>query len=271
MVETENSRKWPIFALIIGVIFILVLVFVSWRFGSEGFFTALKWLLIIGFVISIVILIVLAVFWLFKRHKKQMVFIMKKAIVDTCMINKNSYKQELWLFGGNVPMPSPKKLGVIVGFSMIKSAVKKMYDPNLKIIKELEKPKDVIFCAFNTGGLMDKILGNYSIFAGVYPDDFMFNGKLGDLTGSEVYINDGGFGLSPQIFKMFWLQKHWKEGHLIEETSKEMIHRLLIEDNLNELGEVIYSAVAVQPREESDKSVAEQTGLDKKIGVNLSQ
>lgn len=261
---TENPKKWTIFILIIAVILILVLVFVAWQFGSQGFWNVIKWLFIIGFFLIIVSLIVFAVFWLFKRHKKQMVFIMRKSIINTCKINRNPYKQELWLFGSGVPMPNPKRLGVITGFSMIKSAIKKMYDPDTNQLIELEKPKDVIFCAFSSGRLIDKILGNHNIFAGVYPDDFKFNNGIGDLTANQVYINDGGFGLSPQVFKMYWLQKHWKHSHLIEETSKEMIHRFLVEDNLNELAEVIHKAVAVQPKEEEVKSLGEQL-IGKKI------
>ena len=265
---TENARKWPIFALIVGLILILILVFVGWQFGSEGLVKTFQAFLVIVFVVSVIALIIFALFWLFKRHKKQMVFIMRNSIINTCKINKNGYKQELWLFGSGVPLPCPKRLGQIVGFCMVKSAVKKMYDEKLKDVVELEKAKDIIFCGFYSGRFIDKLLGNYNIFAGVWPDDFSFKGKPADLTSTKVYINDAGHGLSPQIFKMYWLQKHWRESNIMEETSKEIIHRFLIEDNLNELAEVIRKAVEVQPKDVEEKSLAEQTGLDKKIPIS---
>lgn len=271
---TDNPRKWGVFAAIIGAIVVLVLIFVSWQYGSQGFWNVVKWFFIILFFLALIGLIIFAIFWLFKRHKKQMVDIMRNSILSTCRINRNPYDQELWLFGSGVPMPNPKQIGKITGFSMIKSAVKKMKDPNTNILLELEKPKDIIFISFNSGRFLDKILNNQNIFAGIYPDDFEFkdqNGdiKVADLTASQVYINDGGFGLSPQVFKMFWLQKHWKQAHIIEETSKETIHRFLVQDNLNEIAEIIHKAVAVQPKEDKDRSLGEQI-IKKDVNVGGS-
>ena len=62
-------------------------------------------------------------------------------------------------------------------------------------------------------------------------------------------------------------QVHWKQQHIIDETAKETIHRFLVEDNLNELAEVIFKAVDVQPLEKEAKSPAEQLGIDKKIPI----
>ncbi len=187
-----------------------------------------------------------------------MVYIMRNNIIDTCKINKNSYPQELWLKGAK-PFGS-RPLGKITGFAMVRSAIKKMYDPTTKSLIEMEKAKDVIFCTFGNGGLISKILGQYEVFAGIYPDDF-----ANDLSAPQVFINDLGFGLSPQLFKMAWCAKHWQDKVLIDETAKETIHRYLIEDNLNELAEVIHKAIAVEPKVEDDKSIAERMGLDKKI------
>jgi len=264
---TENPRKWWIFGLIIGAIIILISIFAFWRWGGEGLVKVIQGLLIIGFIVALLGLVIFAIIWLFKRHKKQMVFIMRNSIINTCKINKNDYKQHLNLYGSGVPMPNPKRLGEVIGFAMIKSGVKKMFDKEANSLIELENPKDIIFIGFYSGKFIDKILGNYNIFAGVYPDDFTFRGKVGDLTATDIYINDGGYGLSPQVFQMYWLQKWWKESHIIDETSKETIHRFLVEDNLNELAEVIRKAVEVQPKETDEESLAEQIGLDKAIPV----
>ena len=264
---TENPKKWPIFILLFGGAFVLLLVFVGWQFGGEGLLTVVKYFLLFGFLLLIIALVIVAILWLFKRHKKEMVYIMRNAIISTCRLNKVNYKQELWLYGSGLPLPQPRKLGVVTGFAMIKAAVKKMYDPKQKALVEMDKPKDVIFCAFNDGGIISKILGQYNIFAGIYPDDFEFEAGVGDLMASTVYVNDGGFGLSPQLFKMLWCQKHWRDTHLIEETAKEIIHRYLIEDNLNEIAEVIHKAIQVEPKAKDDKSYGEKLGLDKKIPI----
>ncbi len=187
---TENPRKWPIFIILFGGAFVLLLVLVTWRWGSQGLFTIVKWFLFLGFVLAIFSLIILAIFWLFKRHKKEMVYIMRNSIIQTCKINANGYPQELWL-KGDKPL-SYRRIGKVVGFAMVKSAIKKMKDPNTQALVELEKPKDVIFCTFNNGGLIAKILGFYNVFAGVYADDF-----ANDLTVPQVFINDHGIGLAP--------------------------------------------------------------------------
>lgn len=257
---TENPRKWPIFILIICVILLLILGFVWWRFGSEGFLTILKWFFILAMIFLIIGLIIYAVIWLFKRHKKEMVFIMRRAIIQACKINKFDYPQDLYLLGSEKPFPQPRRLGRILGFSMIKSAIKKMKDPETKELIELENPKDVIFCAFQNGGFLAKLFGDYQLFAGVYPEDF-----AGELTASNVFIKDDGFGLSPQIFRMLWASKHWHEKHIIDETSKETIHRLIVEDNLNEIKDIIEKGISIEPQEREEPSMAQELGLDRKM------
>lgn len=257
---TENPRKWPVFFLIIGILVVLVAVFVLWRFGAQGFVSVLKWGLVIAFILLLFGLVVVAIFWLFKKHKKEMVYIMRNAIIKTCKVNKIDYPQELWVYGTNRPFPQPRKIGNVIGFAMIKSAWKKMYDPDTKSLIELKDPKDVVFCTFNNGGFLSKLLGSYEVFAGVYPDDF-----VGDLTAPQVFINDGGFGLSPQLFKMIWCSKHWQEKYIIDETSKETIHRFIVEDNLNEIATRIEKAIEVEPKPKEEESTAEQLGLDKQL------
>jgi len=255
---TENPRKWPIFALIISVIMVLVFVFILWRFGAQGFATVIKWFLIVAFILLILGLIIFAVFWLFKKHKKEMVFIMRRAIIQSCKVNKSQYNQELWLLGTGRPFPQPRKVGKVLGFSMIKSAIKKMRDPDTNTLVELQEAKDVIFCTFQTGGLISKLFGDYEVFAGVYPEDF-----AGDLTAPQVFINDKGFGLSPQVFRMLWCSKHWHEKFLLDETSKETIHRLIVEDNLNEIKEIIDRGISIDPKAAEETSTAQDLGIDK--------
>ncbi len=259
MVESENPKKWPIFALIIIGILILITIFVVWQFGAQGLLTIVKWFLIILIIFAVIGLIIFAVFWLFKRHKKEMVFIMRNNIVNTCKINNNGYPQELWLYGSEKPFPQPRKLGNIVGFAMIKSAIKKMYDPKTKSLVELQKPKDVVFCTFTRGGVVSKLLGQYSVFAGIYPEDFVTE----ILNVPIVHIRDGGMSITPRLYQILWCAKHWQDRVLIEETAKETIHRLLIESNLNELYEVIHKAVAVDIKEKEGESRAEQMGMGK--------
>ncbi len=260
MVENENTKKFPIFIAIIIAVVVLIFVFVLWQFGAKGIFTVLKYFIIIAVVMLILGLIIFAIFWLFKRHKKEMVHIMRNNIINTSRINKSPINQELCLMGG-LPF-SERKIGNILGFAVIKSGIKKMYSPNNGGLIELDKPKDVVFVTFSDGGKLKTLFSGYEVFAGIYPDDFK-----NDLTAPQVYINDEGFGLSPQLYKMLWCSKHWNQKHLIEDTAKETIHRLIIEDNLNNLQDVIMKGVMVDPKEREEKSLAEQMGLDKKIPV----
>ncbi len=259
MAETENARKWPIFVLIVVVILIIIIGFVVWQFGTQGILTIVKWFLIIAIIFSILALIIFGIFWLFKRHKKEMVFIMRNNIINTCKVNTHPYPQELWLYGSEKPFPQPRKLGAIVGFAMIKSAIQKMYDPITRGLVQLEKPKDVVFCTFGRGGFIAKLLGQHSVFAGVYPDDFVSD----TLNQPVVYIRDEGMSITPMLYQILWCAKHWQDKALIEETAKETIHRLLIESNLNELYEVIHKAVAVDVQEKEGESVGDKIGLGK--------
>jgi hypothetical protein len=143
---------------------------------------------------------------------------------------------------------------------MIKSGVKKAYNENGGLI-ELDKPKDVIFISYSTGGKISTMLNGYNVLAGVYPDDFA-NG----LNSHKVFVEDEGYGLSPELFRIHWLAKHWKRPEIIEESAKETIYRYVVEDNLNDLKAVIDQAVLVNPKDEST-SLAQQMGLTKKTGI----
>jgi hypothetical protein len=256
--ETENNKKWPIFAALIIGAFTILFILILWRYGAMGIITVIKYFVVAALILGMIGLLIGAFVWLFKKHQKQMVYIMKRAIIRTSRINANNYNQELWLKGA-LPFGS-RKIGDVLGFAMIKSGVKKAYTESGGLL-ELQKPKDIIFITFSNGGWFRRWLDGYSIFAGIYPDDFS-----NDLSAPKILIEDNGFGIAPELFKMVWCAKHWKKKHIIEETAKETIYRYVVEDNLNDLKAVIDKAVLVNPSEEAT-SPAQQLGLTKKTGI----
>ncbi len=259
MEASENSKKWPIFIILLGGAFVLLFIFVLWKWGGSGLWIVLKYFLIFSVILAIFALIVAAFFWLFKKHKKEMVYIMRNAIIRSCKINKAQYKQELWLEGGK-PF-SARKVGDIIGFAMIKSGLKKIHSASTGKLIELDKAKDVIFVTFANGGKIAQFFGGVHVFVGIHPDDF-----ANDLIAPMVRIKDDGFGLTPRLFRMLWCSKHWHKRHIIEETMKDTIYRYIIEDNLNNIKTIIDKGVMVDPVVD-ETSIAAQTGLDKKIGL----
>lgn len=261
----ENPNKIPIFVLIIAIILILVTMFVVWRFGTQGLLSVVKWVAIIAFFLIIIGLVIFAVIWLFKKHRVHLINVMKQSVIETCKINSMDYPQILKTKGGAV-LGGGHTLGKILGYAVVKGGVKKAFKDNEGGVISVSDSKDIIFIAFYNGGFIKRFLNGYEIFAGVYPDDFQENETF---TGDIVNIEDEGRSLTPYLYGFSWCAKHWEKRHVIEETSKNIIYRKLIEYNFNDLRYIIEKAQMVDPKKEEEPSMAEKIGLDKKVGLSL--
>jgi len=244
--ETPNSRKMPIFYILIFVVFLLWFGFCTFLYFVKGLSLALTVFLIGLFVGLLLSLIVFIIFWLFKKHRIDMLHIAKQRIVKACELHRLPHKQEFRSRGSAVDNISWSVLGYITGICIMKT------NPKFKIIEEedevtgykikkkelLEESKDLIIISFNQGKPFPlSLFDDTQLFLG-YPTD------LSNPSAAVVYAN--GI-LAPEILGVYFLAKHFEKTYMIDESLKDLVYRYMLQENLSEIKNIVDDAIAISP------------------------
>jgi len=246
MGETENKRKMPIFYIGIFILLILWGVFCGLIWWKKNLQTAVIVFLIGIFIVIFIAIAVFVFFWLFKKHRVDMIHVAKQRITASAELHKMPYKQEFRSRGSIKDNISWSPIGVIKGICLMKTKEKyKMVeeiDPlteyKIKKKEKIEDSQDLMIIAFNKGMPFPlSIFDETQLFFG-YPED------VSNPSGIVVYAN--GI-LAPQVFGIFFLSKHFEKTYMIDESMKELIYRYVLQDNLSEIKNIVDDAIAISP------------------------
>jgi hypothetical protein len=119
MPEDNNPKRWPVFIGII-ILIVLVIALLMWMFkGSTGWMNYLKWTLIALAVAFVIFLIVLAIWWLFRKLPTDAIYMNKMRIIKAASLNPPTGAQLLYFKGSEEW--EYKLIGRVLGVCQIKN------------------------------------------------------------------------------------------------------------------------------------------------------
>jgi len=246
MAETENRRKMPVFYIGLFILLIIWTIFCGLLWWQKGMGTAMAVFLIGIFVVMFIALAVFIFFWLFKKHRVDMIHVAKQRIIASAELHRMPYKQEFRSRGSAKDNISWSPIGMVKGICLMKTKEKykivEEIDPQteykIKKKEQIEESQDLLIIAFNKG---------FPFPLSIFDETQLFFGYSEDVSnpsGIVVYAN--GI-LAPQVFGIFFLSKHFEETYMIDESIKELIYRYLLQDNLSEIKNIVDDAIAISP------------------------
>ena len=261
---TENPSKTPIFILII-VIIIGILFGLVWYFTRKKPFTTTLTYFFIGLIVLLLIgLIFTAIFWLFKKHRTDMIHINRQRIIEACRLFPPDKPQNL-VMRGNTELES-RYIGRVTGIcrAFTKPAIYKEADKDKKPIV-IRPALPITFISFKKAGGILSFLSTENIFVGFGEAEYNLGIKETDknnkviwktkrvkqtadyshLSGDTIYLM--GMTFCPSQYGMYFLDKRYNDTNLIDESVKEMIYRYTLQELLKEEIEIVESAIAISP------------------------
>jgi hypothetical protein len=222
----ENPKRFPIFFAIIAVI-VLLIVFLMWIFkGRTGWWAFAKWVLIALAVALVVFLIVLAVWWLFKKMPTDAIFMNKQRVIKACQLNPPAGLQMLYFKGSEEW--EYKLIGKVLGVCQIK---------NYK--DELE---DCI--AFKRG-----ISGLASFFSPVEVVRVL-RAERTSLNADRIFLKAMAF--TPELFGFYYLPVRFRDTQTIDAEIATEIHRYTLQDLLKEEINIVEDTLAISPQHQKN-------------------
>jgi hypothetical protein len=192
--------------------------------------------------VMVLTLIVVAVWWLFRTQRLDLIHIHKQRIIAACKMNKPSFKQ-LLMFRGSDELEG-RVVGEVLGIAMTKSSPLRLDDEqkaNLMArgataeqIKEIQKPRDLYWMAFKRA-----MLRPVEIFCGTRED-------FTHLSGSIIYLK--GMAFSPPLYDIYFLATRWQQTSLIDETTTFTIRRYVLQEFLKEEKTIFDDVLAISPQ-----------------------
>jgi len=232
--ETENTKKMPIFWLILGIAVIFLFGLVFYFFGSGGILKTILYMIIGLFILTILFLIVYAVFWLFSVHRVDTIHVNRQRILKSCLANPP--KSESVLFFQGSDDWEYRKIGFITGLCRLLHK-RKYVDPETKETKYDEYIEDCI--SFR------KSLG---FFSSLFTKDEIVRvlaDERTNLNGERVYLKAMSF--SPEKYGFFFLPNRFK-GTDIKRIMSEEIHDVTMQELLKEEVNIVNDAIAISPQ-----------------------
>lgn len=235
-------------AVWIGVgVFVAIIIFVWWQYGSGGIWSFVKALGIALFIALILFGIIMLVVWLFQTRRIDLVQVHKDRIVEACEMNPAPFSQTLAFraYGDDF---ATRTLGKVRGCCMIYAEDKKEEvvtdDGDVKLEHRQSKYARMIFVAYRPKGLLNFLVGRDEVIGGI-PQDFS------SLTGEIIWLN--GMTLSPPLYLIYFLSHHWENRAFIDETIKGNIYRYTLQEGLKDMATIVEDAVAVSPQHKKEQ------------------
>lgn len=253
--ETPNKKFIPVF---IGIgFFVLVLMFlIVWLWKKKQGWMAV-WVTY-GFgliIIFMIFLIVVAVWWLFKTQRLDMIHIHKQRIVGACKMNKPTFKQYL-MFRGSEELEG-RIIGEVLGIAMTKSVPVQLTPSQLAGLKEKNIPEDKI-----KEFIKPKVLYWITFKRSFMNPPEIFCGTREDFThlaGSIIYLN--GMAFAPPLYDVYFLAKRWQETELIDETITFSIRRYVLQEFLKEEKNIFDDVLAISPQHQKALEQSRMRGI----------
>ncbi len=244
----KNALKYIVGGGVVA--FILVVIFVVWRYGMIGILGLAKKIGLGLLILAAIGIVVYVVIWLFQTKKIDLVAVHKDNIIGACKLNQHPFRQKLYMqaYGDNW---SVRYVGDIVGSCMIKGAPKRLEETPEGEERKLVNAPDVksydnlLFIAFQRG-MFDRIFGKPEVVMGTL-DDFT------NLSGDIVYLR--GMTFAPKLYDILFLSHHWESRHLIDETITSNIYRYTIQENLKELATMMEDAIDASPAHKKKQEI----------------
>jgi len=260
--ETENPRKLPVFWIIIGIIFVLIIALCVFLSFKLGFMKTMMIFIGIVWFFAILGLIIWAVVWLFSKQRSDMIHIFKQRVLVACRLFRPPYVQEVWIWGDSSNSIPSRRIGYSEGVCKIKTkptfevSKEKQKDGTIKEVKTItEQSQDLYLLAFNDGAGFP-----FSLFR----DTLIFLGKredISDFDGSKVFL----YGvLAPEVYGCLTLARHWEHTGVIDEPIKETIYRYVIQDFLKEIKNITDDALGISPEHQKRLERSNMESLDPK-------
>lgn len=230
-------------------IFGILIFLLTWYINrNKPFLQTILWFIIILTIFGIFAGIVYLIFWLFKRHKIDLLFVMKNQILDSCKINEPDEKTQIVLYDNK----NTKHIGQYLGFTMIKTAEwmgyiddksqdeQKFYNNFLKLNQTISEEYIYLIAFKSRSGKNEIILA--------LEDDFS------DLNTNPIILYGKGF--SPKLYEFIYLSKHYDVGGNIELPVKNLVNKYALEHNMRELVNIIDNAIDIDAnfRKNQEKS-----------------
>jgi len=252
---SENPARMKFFVLI--VVFILILAFsLCWYFfGGVGMLKFILYFMIVVAILTILFLVVYAVFWLFKILPIDAVHVNKERILKACKANMPPTPIQLF-FKGNEEWEY-KLIGFITGVCRIAHRVRvndldaegktqKLVDPNDKN-KFLIKTKIVEFdedcLSFR------KSLGFFSRLFGKDTVVRVLRSERTSLNADKVFLKSMSF--TPEKFGFFFLPNRWRDETLRKTLASE-VHDVTLQEILKQEVNIVDDAIAISPRHQKE-------------------
>jgi len=249
----------PKFKLILfgsGFIMALFIFLITWYINrNKPFLNTILWFIIILTIFGLIAGIIFLIVWLFKRHKIDLLFVMKNQILESCKINEPDEKTPVLLYNNH----DSKYIGEFKGFSMIKTTEWLNYvdDKNTeektffsKFLKEqngtdkLYREEYIYILAFKPKNGGEQLL-------------LALESDFNSLDSNPIILYGRGF--SPKLYEFMFLSKHYDLGEMIELPVKNLVQKYALEHNMRELVNIIDNAIDVDA---SFRKTQEKSNID---------
>lgn len=259
-----NKKIWlgvAVFGTAIALLFFLI----WWKYSAQGLWTVIKYFLIGLTVLTIIVLIIIGIIILFRKKRVDMIEINKNAILSSALQTSPTTMKRL-MFRGSKELEG-YDIGYIKGFCRIKSEAVHNINESTKLKEVVFPEQDITFIVYKhlKSGL-GAWFERYKIFCGLgelrdKENKVIQTSDYTELNADIVYLN--GTMFTPSMFGFLYLSKHYKKTWMIDESVKESIYRMLSQENLSELKEVIDDALAIGDKYKTERefSMAKSMGL----------
>ena len=242
MTETENKSKMPIFWLILFLAVAIMFGLVIYFFGGQGMYKLILYGTIGMFILTLLFLIVYAVFWLFKIHRIDTIHVNKQRILKSCLANPPNSESQLY-FKGSDDWES-RKIGFITGVCrLIHKRTYKTKPTQAEIDKGVKEK------TFTDEYIEDCISFRKSLgfFAKLFGKDEIvrvLTHERSNMNGDIVYLKAMSF--SPEKFGFYFLPTRFSNMDTKKMLSEE-VHDVTIQELLKEEVNIVNDAIAISP------------------------
>lgn len=225
-IENNNPKRFPIFFLIIAFI-VGVIALILWFFkGKSGWFVFFKWFLVAIIVATIIFLIVLAVWWLFRKLPTDAIYMNKQRIIKACMLNPPVGMQLLYFKG--TEEWEYKLIGQVIGVCQIKN-----YKGETEDCIAFKRGKGGILSLFQTTEVVR-----------------VTRDERTSLNADRIFLKSMAF--TPELFGFYYISNRFRDTKKIDKQISEEIHRYTLQNVLKEEITIVDDAIAVSPEHQKE-------------------
>jgi hypothetical protein len=235
--ENENPGKMKYFVGILMFVVIIAFGMTLYFFGGQGVLKFMLYFFIVIMVLTVLFLIVYAVYWLFKLHPIDTIHVNKTRILKACLSNPPPTPSTLWFMGDQEW--EYKQVGFLTGVCRIAHR-KKIKEVNEETREEEEVTKEYYEDCLSfrkTKGLISALFGNHEIVR-VLPEERT------SLNADKVFLKAMSF--APEKFGFFFLPNRFRDGG-IRKMMVDEVRDVTLQEVMKEEVNIAMEGIAISP------------------------